>query len=505
MFAGSFNQCLLNMGNTGLFARKNVQVMVAEATGVKNKLQRSLTAKNVVFMGVGGIIGAGIFVLTGNAAATSAGPAIVISFIISGIACAFAALCYAELAAMIPVSGSAYTFAYATLGEFLAWIIGWDLILEYLFGASTVAVGWSGYLVSLLKDLNIHLPAAFTSAPFLFSPSTGWYSSGAVINLPAAIICLACATILFVGIRESAKFANAVVVIKLTVLALFVIIGCYYVTGANWTPFIPSNTGNFGEFGWSGIFRGAGLIFFAYIGFDCVSTLAQETKNPQRDMPIGIIGSLIVVTIVYIIVSAVLTGVVNYKELGVPDPIAVAVNAFGPALSWLRPLINLGAVIGLTSVILMLLLGQTRVFYSMANDGLLPRSFALVHRRYRTPYLPTIITGAAAFIIAGCAPINILNELVSIGTLLAFVIVCVGVVVLRVLDPKTPRPFRAPAIAIVGPLGALGAISQMVPLPLETWIRLLIWMAIGVVFYFSYSYSHSRLRRSRAREAAKNS
>jgi APA family basic amino acid/polyamine antiporter len=464
---------------------------------VKNSIEngagfrRSLSGLNLILLGIGGIIGAGIFVLTGQAAASYAGPAIVLSFIISGIGCAFAALCYAEFAAMIPVAGSAYTYAYATMGRFIAWIIGWDLILEYLFGASAVAVGWSGYIVSFLKDLGVQFPHALAHAPFNYDPHLGWSSSGAIINLPAMLIICLCGYLLIVGIKESAKFNNLIVLIKLTVIALFVAFGVSYINADNWTPFIPANTGNFGEFGWSGVFRGAGVIFFAYIGFDSLSTLSQEAKNPQRDMPIGILGSLAVVTVVYIAVSLVMTGIVPYTQLKDPAPIAVAINATGDGLAWLSPFIKLGAIAGLSSVVLVLVLAQPRIFYAMARDGLLPPSFAKIHPKYGTPHRTTMLTAILAATVAGLFPIGLLGELVSIGTLLAFIIVCIGVWVLRIKRPDIHRPFRCPLVPIVPILGALAAGSQMISLPLDTWYRLIAWMGIGLVLYFGYGRNKS--------------
>jgi APA family basic amino acid/polyamine antiporter len=478
-----------------------------------------LGAFHLISIGVGGIIGAGIFVLTGQAAAQYAGPAIVLSFVFSAIACAFAGLCYAEFASMIPISGSAYTYAYATMGEFLAWIIGWDLILEYLFGASTVAVGWSGYVTSFLRDFGIIIPPQLTAATgtkLLCLPDAGWtqvtpallqqlVSKGidastlphvtAILNLPAILVIAAITILLVIGIRESAGFNNLIVVVKVAVISLFIVCGFFYVSAANWSPFVPANTGEYGQFGWSGILRGAGVIFFAYIGFDAVSTTAQEAKNPHKDMPIGILGSLAVCTVLYILVSMVMTGMVKYTQLSVPDPIAVAVDAAGRGLFWLRPLIKVGAVAGLTSVILVLLLGQPRIFYSMSNDGLLPSQFAKVHRRFKTPYITTIVTGIVAMLFAGTFPIQLLGELVSIGTLLAFVIVCIGVWVLRVRHPEFPRAFKTPLVPLVPILGALLSFAQMASLPLDTWLRLLIWMAIGLVIYFAYGRRHSRLRK----------
>jgi APA family basic amino acid/polyamine antiporter len=476
-----------------IFARKPLSVIQEEAGDETRGFQRSLNGWNLLLLGIGGVIGAGIFVLTGQASAQHAGPAIAISFILSGIACTFAALCYAELAAMIPISGSAYTYAYATLGQLIAWIIGWDLILEYLFGASTVAVGWSGYVVSFLKDFGITIPPALSSAPFNYLHGQGWVKTGAIINFPAMLIVGLCSWLLYVGIKESAKFNNAIVVVKLTVLALFVIFGAMQVVPDNWVPFIPENTGEFGHFGWSGIFRGAGVIFFAYIGFDSVSSLAQETKNPQRDMPFGIIGSLLACTIIYIAVSLVLTGVVKYDQLNVPDPIAVAVDAAGDGLRWLRPFIKIGAIAGLSSVVLVLLMAQPRILFSMSRDGLLPESAARIHPRYKTPYISTVVTGILALIIAGLFPIGVLGELVSIGTLLAFVLVCLGVLVLRVVEPDAHRPFRAPFVVPVSILGALSALAQMLSLPWDTWLRLLLWMGLGLAVYGLYGRRHAKI------------
>lgn len=480
------------------FVRKPIESLQQEAFGEDNGkgMKKTLTALNLTMLGIGAVIGAGIFVLTGNAAAQYAGPSIVISFIISGLACAFAGLCYAEFAAMIPISGSAYTYAYATLGELIAWIIGWDLILEYLFAASTVSVGWSGYVSNFLKEnLNVNIPTALTNAPIGFEAGKGWYLTGSLINFPAVFIVVVISVLLVIGIKESVKFNNVIVLIKVVVILLFIFFGVGYVTAENLTPFIPENTGEFGHFGWSGILRGAGVIFFSYIGFDAVSTAAQEAKNPQRDMPIGILTSLAICTIIYILVALVLTGIIKYDMLNSPNPIAIAIDSIGGALTWLSPIIKLGAIAGLSSVVLVMLMGQPRIFYSMSKDGLLPPIFSKLHSKFKTPYISTIITGVFASFLAGLLPISLLGELVSIGTLLAFAIVCIGVMVLRVKQPDAKRPFKAPFIWVTGTLGAGFAILQMLGLPPDTWLRLFIWMAIGFLIYFAYGRFNSVLQK----------
>lgn len=500
-----------------MFITKPIDAIMKESEA-KGGLKRTLTALNLTTLGIGAIIGAGIFVITGQAAAQFAGPAILISFLISGLACAFAGLCYAEFASMIPIAGSAYTYAFATMGEFFAWLIGWDLILEYLFAASTVAVGWSGYVVSFLKDFNIIIPDYLTAASgtvLINVPGSGWLPQDhhivsqlmeagtniaalphqtALFNLPAMFIVALVCTLLVIGIKESARFNNVMVIVKVAVILLFIAIGFTFVKGANWKPFIPPNTGEFGHFGWSGIFRAAGVIFFAYIGFDAVSTAAQESKNPKKDMPIGIMGSLGISTILYILVAIVLTGIVSYTYLNVADPMAVGVNAMGSSMFWLRPIIKIAAIAGLSSVILVMMLGQPRIFYSMSHDGLLPKVFSKVHPKFKTPYVSTIVTGSVALIFAGILPIHLLSELVSIGTLLAFTIVCIGIIILRVKRPEIPRPFRTPWVPFVPIMGAAICLAQMVALPLDTWLRLLIWMAIGFVIYFTYSVRHSKFR-----------
>ncbi|HEU4587065.1 MAG TPA: amino acid permease, partial [Gemmatimonadales bacterium] len=437
----------------GLWATKSVATLRAEAeAGGERALNRTLGPLNLTALGIGAIIGAGIFVLTGLAAALHSGPAVALSFVFAAVACGFAGLCYAEMASTVPVAGSAYTYSYATMGELVAWIIGWDLVLEYAMGAATVGVGWSGYFVSLLEFFGIHLPATLTSAPLRWCTaadvqnavahcaSVGWNSTGAYVNLPAMLIVALASTILVVGIKESASANNLFVILKLLVVVLFIVFGIRYVNPDNWKPFVPPNTGHFGEFGWSGVFRGAGLIFFAYIGFDAVSTAAQEAKNPQRDMPIGILASLALCTVLYVLVSLVLTGLIPYDRLNVPHPVAYAVEQI-QQLTWLTPFITLGAVLGLGSVVLVMLLGQSRVFYSMSRDGLMGPWAGKVHPKFRTPYLSTIYTGIVVALVTGTFPIQIIGELVNIGTLLAFVLVCAGVWILRRRRPDLDRPF----------------------------------------------------------------
>ncbi len=504
-----------------LFATKPLNVIMAEAEDTGEFcLRRALGPVNLITLGIGAIIGAGIFVLTGQAAATAAGPAIVVSFILSGIICAFAGLCYAEFASLIPIAGSAYTYGYATLGEIFAWIIGWDLILEYAFGAATVASGWSGYFVSFLDDFGLHINPKWISTPgtqmvfykghwaALDSVQQGLATAGidpttlphavGSFNLVAFVAIAVVTFILVVGIKESANFNSAIVIVKVAIVLVFIAIAGEFVlhhpslAAANWHPFIPPNTGKFGQFGLSGVARGAAVIFFAYIGFDAVSTAAQEAKNPQKDMPVGIIGSLVICTVLYILVSGLLTAMVPYTDLNVSAPVAIAIDATG--VRWGSLLVKAGAVAGLGSVMLVMLLGQSRVFYSMSRDGLLPKWAGAIHPRFRTPWISSIVVGICVAIFASFIPIGDLAVLVNIGTLLAFVIVCAGVWILRRKRPDLPRPFKTPLVPLVPILGILTSLAAMLSLPSKTWWRLLIWLLIGLFVYAFYGRTHSKVR-----------
>src|SRR5881409_181896 len=472
-----------------LFRRKSITDLQTEAL-TDHSLKRALGALNLTLLGIGAIIGTGIFVLTGTVAAVNAGPAVVLSFILAGIASIFAALCYSEFASLVPMAGSAYTYGYATLGEIFAWIIGWDLVLEYALGAVTVAIGWSGYVVSFLKDIGITVPPALSAARGTVVTLADGSTITAIFNLPAVIISAIITTLLVIGIKESANVNNVIVFVKVAVVLLFIGGAAHAINPANWHPFIPPPEGP-GLYGWSGVMTGAAIVFFAYIGFDAVSTAAQEAKNPQKDMPVGIIGSLLICTALYILVSGIATGVMSYKELNVPDPIAVAADRAG--LGWMASLIKLGAIAGLSSVILVMLLGQSRVFYSMARDGLLPPVINKIHPKFQTPYITSIVTGIVVAFFAAILPIRDAASLVSIGTLLAFVIVSVGILVLRVREPNLPRVFKTPWVWFVAPAGALSAAYLMKSLPPVTWERLGIWFVIGMVIYFSYGIRKSKL------------
>lgn len=456
------------------------------------ELRRALGPIQLIGIGIGIIIGAGIFVSTGTTAAHYAGPAVMISYLIAGFGCALAGLCYAEFSAMIPVAGSAYSYTFATLGPLAAWIIGWDLILEYLAAASAVAVGWAGYFNGLLADLGLHVPDTLSRAPLTWEGGLNLAASGATINLPSAFLVLFLTALLVIGIRASATFNGIMVLLKLAVVFLVIGFGLQYVTAANLTPFIPANTGAFGAFGWSGIVRASGVVFFAYIGFDCVSAAAQEAKNPQRNVPIGILGSLGLCTVLYVLMCIVMTGVTKYTNLAVTQPVAVAVMAMGPNLGWLVKLTHLGATLGLATVVLGLLLGQSRIFYAMSRDGMLPPLFAKVHPKFRTPYISTLLIGAVAAVLAAFLPEDLLIELVAIGTLAAFVLVCASVIVLRKTHPNVPRPFKTPLVPLVPIGGMLVCFGMMAGLPLATWTRFIVWGLIGLVVYFLYARKHAR-------------
>ena len=478
------------MNKTRYLAKKSVVDLQAEASGGEH-LRRELGAFDLINLGIGGTIGAGIFVLTGTAAAQYAGPAIAISFVLAGIACGFTGLCYAELASLIPIAGSAYTYTYATLGESIAWIVGWNLLLEYGLTAATVAIGWSGYAVSFLKDFGITLPATLTAAfgtPITLADGS---IAEAVFNLPAFLAIATLTLLSIAGVRESVRVNSFIVAVKITVILAFIIFGLSHINPANWTPFVPQNTGKFGEFGFSGILRGAGVVFFAYVGFDAVSTAAQEAKNPRRDVPIGIIGSLVICTVLYMAVAAVLTGLVPYELLNVADPIAVGVNAI--ALEWLAFSVKIGAILGLSSVILVLIFGQTRILYSISRDGLLPSIFSYIHPRFQTPFFSTLLLGLLAGLLAGFLPIEVLGELVSIGTLFAFIVVCAGVLYLRYTQPTLPRPFRCPLVPFVPSAGIFFCLYLMFGLPWQTWLRLAVCLGVGMLIYIFYGLKHSLL------------
>jgi len=488
-----------------LWIKKSISSLQGEAEGEKAGLKRTLGARSLVALGIGAIIGAGLFSITGGAAGNNAGPAVTISFVIAAVACGFAGLCYAEFASMIPVAGSAYTYSYATMGEFIAWIIGWDLVLEYAVGAATVSISWSRYFVKFLGYYDIHLPASMTMSPF----DTATLADGTIvhgmINFPAIFIVVLMSLLLIKGTKESATVNGIIVLLKVTVVLIFIALGWGFIHSENYTPYIPANTGEFGSFGWSGIVRAAGIIFFAYIGFDAVSTAAQEAKNPKRDMPIGILVSLAICTVLYILFAHVMTGVANYTSFQGADgiaPVAVAIDHMGtagadgvivPAYPWLNKAIIIAILAGYSSVIMVMLMGQSRVFFSMSKDGLLPKIFSQVHPKFGTPSKSNLLFMLFVSLFAAFVPARVVGEMTSIGTLLAFVLVCVGVIVLRKKQPDLPRAFKTPLVPLVPILGILSCLAMMVALPGDTWLRLIIWLAIGFIIYFGYSVKNSKL------------
>lgn len=474
---------------SGLFATKPLSRIIAESEG-EHALKRTLGPMQLVALGIGAIIGAGLFSLTGIAAANHAGPAVTLAFVLAAAGCAFAGLCYSEFSTMIPIAGSAYTYSYATMGELLAWIIGWDLVLEYAVGAATVAVSWSGYVASLANDFGISLPPRLLASPFAQIPLGDGTTGYGIVNLPAIFVVVCISLLLMIGIQESARVNAVVVVLKVAVVVLFILFGWAYIRPENYVPYIPPEIST-GHFGWSGVVRAAGVVFFAFIGFDAVSTAAQETKNPQKHMPIGIIGSLIVCTILYVLFAHVLTGIVSYKELNNAAPVATAIDRTG--LVWLKTAIKIAIIAGYTSVILVMLLGQSRVFYSMSRDGLLPKVFSDIHPKWRTPWRSNLVFMGFVSLFAAFAPIQIVGEMTSIGTLFAFVLVCIGILVMRRTHPELPRPFRTPLVPVVPILGILANLFLMFGLGLENWLRLLVWLLIGLCIYFGYSRRHSLL------------
>lgn len=479
----------------GLFLRKPMKAQFIEVDEEHHGLKRHLTAVQLTAIGIGAIIGAGIFVVTGQAAAQFAGPGIALSFVIAAFICTFAGLCYAELSALIPVAGGSYSYAYVSMGEFPAWIVCWAITAQYLISAATVAVGWSGYFVSLLADFGVSFSSLLTRAPFVYDAINGWQASGALLNIPAMVIALCLGGLILVGMKAAAYFNNIMVVIKLCTILFFIVMGSVYVDVDNWMPFIPENTGTFGDFGWSGIFRAAGLVFFAYIGFDTISTLAQDSVNPQKDLPRGILGSLFICTIAYIATALVLTGVVNYTLLNVPDPMSVALSVMGPRLFWLKFIVKIAILSGLATVVLVQMLGQTRVFLAASKDGLLPPAFSHLHHKLRTPVFSTILTILITTFVAGLFSVEILGSLVSMSTLFIFAIVCLGVLILRYTHPEFNRPFKVPFVPFVPVAGIIACIAQMCMLPLITWAQMFCWFVLGLGIYFTYGIANSKIRR----------
>jgi APA family basic amino acid/polyamine antiporter len=467
-------------------------VLAPERAGAE-RLKQALSVWALMAIGIGATIGTGIFVLTGTVAANQSGPAITISLGIAAFGSGLAALCYAEFAAFLPVPGSAYSYTYATLGEVVAWFIGWNLLLEYGISASAVAVSWSAYVVNLLESWGIHLPAMWINAPLQQTAAGHLVITGAIMNAPAVLIVLALSAVCYVGIQETARVTNFMVALKIGVILIFVVAGLKFISPSNWHPYIPANTGTFGHFGWSGVMQGAGIIFFSYVGFDTASTTALEARNPQRDLPLGIMGTLIISTVLYMAMAAVITGMISYTHLNVAAPVAAALDAH-PALSWLRSLVILGTIIGMTSVILTSILGQPRILLSMADDGLLPPAMSRCHPRFKTPHVSTAVTGIGAALIAGIFPLDVLADLISIGILLAFAVVCLGVLVMRYTRPDVHRPFRVPWAWLLCPLGAAVCFGMTYFLSDATWIRLVVWTVIGGVIYLFYGFRHSKLR-----------
>lgn len=481
-----------------LFKTKSVESLLAEANASgEGTLKRTLSSWSLIALGIGAIIGAGLFSITGGAAATNAGPAITISFVVAALGCLFAGLCYAEFASMLPVAGSAYTYSYATMGEFFAWIIGWDLVLEYAVGAAMVSISWSRYFNKFLQGFGVQIPESLLSGPW----------EGGVFNLPAVVIVVLMSLLLIRGTKESARFNAFIVALKIIVVLIFIIVGWGYINYANYDPYVPVNTGTFGEFGFSGIIRASAIVFFAYIGFDAVSTAAQEAKNPSKDMPIGILGSLVICTILYILFAHVMTGVANYTSFAGKDgiaPVAIAIEHMGkpgadgtiiPDFPWLNKAIIVAILAGYSSVIMVLLMGQTRVFYSMSKDGLIPSVFSEVNSKYHTPAKSNLLFMVFVSLFAAFVPGSVVGEMTSIGTLFAFILVSIGVLVMRKTLPNAPRAFKTPFVPIVPILGIVTCLFMMVFLPLDTWIRLFVWLAIGMVIYFGYSIKHSKLQK----------
>ncbi len=479
-----------------LFLRKPLKADFSDASEEHQGMKRHLGWFQLIVIGIGAIIGAGIFVITGKASAEYAGPAIILSFVLASVICIFAGLCYAELSALIPIAGGSYSYAYIAMGELPAWIIGWSITGQSILSASTVASGWSGYLKSFLKDWGLFIPDWLGSAPFSYDVGKGWSLSGSLCDLPAMLLVFFIAIMICIGIKAAARFNSMMVVIKLCTILLFLVLGIPHIQPENWAPFIPENTGHFGDFGWSGIIRAAGLVFFAYIGFETVSTLAQDAKNPQKDLPRGILGSLLICTVAYIVVAATLTGIVSYTKLNVSDPMAVALDAMGPAFFWVSSIVKIAILSGLASVILVQLLAQSRVFLAIGNDGLLPKAFSKISKKSRTPITACLIAAASMIVMSGIFPVEILGQLVSIITLFIFAIVCLGVWILRYTHPEFKRPFKVPFVPLIPLLGILTCIGQMLCLPSVTWLQLVLWLGIGFVIYFAYGVKHSKIRQN---------